>query len=233
MDIYFSSAPAGAGKTHFIVENAINLANNGHKVLILQPTKELIHAAVKNELKGRERKRTPHHSVFTGDEHPGRVVGALMEYFGEPADCGEIVFTTHQAFFLTPFLANKGDWSVMIDEAPEVVRHQHHSLPLARDFLIDRVELDPGSAYSPLQSIEDEKTRRFARNREGDDIVELLRYTFQLLSNENWMNYVNTREFEALRSGEEGRFNLHSILDHRSLMGSSLSSWLEQILSRA
>ena len=42
MEITFSSAPSGAGKTSQIIRRGCQLAHEHKRVLILQPTKELI-----------------------------------------------------------------------------------------------------------------------------------------------------------------------------------------------
>ena len=50
MKMNFCSAPCGSGKTHQIVNRACKWAKTGRRVVILQPTKELIDKTVEDEI---------------------------------------------------------------------------------------------------------------------------------------------------------------------------------------
>ena len=79
-------------------------------------------------------------SALSGDEIEGSVVGALIEYLNNPLDCGQIVFATQQAFSMVPFVANRGDWHVFVDEAMEVHRHKHHLIRDSHRVLTEEIE---------------------------------------------------------------------------------------------
>jgi hypothetical protein len=211
MLVRYSSAPCGAGKTHRIIETACELARS-EKVLILQPSKELIHKTVAEELLHPSRARRPKYEVFTGDHTEGSVVGALVRYLNKPQDCG-VVFATHQGFCLTPFIANRSDWNVVVDEAPEVVRHKHHVIRHSHRLLTDEIRTLPYNAvYSRVVPISPSKMREFAANKDGDELIAHLRDTFQILANQNFDSYVNIEQYERLRSGSGKTFDIHSVL---------------------
>jgi hypothetical protein len=50
MKINFCSAPCGSGKTYQIIKRACEWAKTGRRIIILQPTKELIEKTVQEEL---------------------------------------------------------------------------------------------------------------------------------------------------------------------------------------
>jgi hypothetical protein len=62
MEIAYSSAPSGAGKTSQIIRRGCQLAQEHKRVLILQPTKELIAKTIVGELN--KQSGAPRYLVF-------------------------------------------------------------------------------------------------------------------------------------------------------------------------
>jgi superfamily II DNA or RNA helicase len=128
MIIRYARAPSGAGKTHSIVTRACELARDQERVVILQPTKELINKTVAEELQTRINR--PRYRVFHQDVVFGRsIAGEMTRFFREPEECSpQIVFATHQVLPYIPFIANKRDWHLLIDEELPVVRYRCHQI---------------------------------------------------------------------------------------------------------
>src|ERR1700732_1662444 len=105
MKIYFCSAPCGSGKTYQIVKRACEWAKLGRRVIILQPTKELIDKTVQEE--PLQRPDAPRYEVFHGGTVSGSVARALTEYLKQTDDEGQIIFATHQVLPYVRFWPNK------------------------------------------------------------------------------------------------------------------------------
>ncbi|MDR3558224.1 MAG: hypothetical protein P4L61_01700, partial [Candidatus Pacebacteria bacterium] len=111
MNIHCCNAPAGAGKTHAIVEQAKNAARWGQKALIVQPTMELIDHTILNEVGQTSFPVTPFHSGVSD-----KVVANLSRHFQQTDSSGEIVFTTHAAMLRLDHVYAPGRWKVYVDE---------------------------------------------------------------------------------------------------------------------
>src|SRR5262249_34130314 len=105
MIVRYVSAPCGAGKTNQIVNRACQLARDHQRVIVLQPTKELIEKTIEQELKTYY--AVPTHYAFHEDKVSGSVARALTQYFNEAENAGQIIFATHQVFPYIPYFANK------------------------------------------------------------------------------------------------------------------------------
>ena len=92
------------------MERACELARAGERVLVLQPTKELIDKTVREELLSAT--KPPRHHVYHGGNVSGSVAGAIIRHFKETDPEGQIVFATHAVLPLVPHWANKNDWHV-------------------------------------------------------------------------------------------------------------------------
>src|SRR6516164_9659776 len=91
LKIDYGCAPCGSGKTHEIANRARNLAEGFNKVLILQPTRDLLGNTAAKEI----------HPFPCNIFHKGTVEGsvakALADYVAEvPDDVQEVILATHQ-----------------------------------------------------------------------------------------------------------------------------------------
>jgi hypothetical protein len=219
MTILYAPAPSGAGKTHTIVARGCELAREHERVLILQPTKELINKTVEKELQTRS--NPPRHRVFHQDVMTGRsVAGEMTRFFNEPTEFVQIVFATHQVLPYIPFIANKRDWHLLVDEEFPILRYRCHQIPQTHCFITDHIELEPFNAiYSRVVVRDRSSLEKFAKNRDQDEILEILADTIRTLINSHWKTFINTEQYHRLRCGEVKRLAFHSMLDPRILNG--------------
>ena len=120
MYIEYLDALAGAGKTRALARRADHLARRGRKVLFIQPTKHLIDKTIQDELWPLD---PPYpYCAIHGDANlgSGSVVGSLVAHFQTTGVGGEILFATHAAFFRLPYIERKQDWTLFVDEIPQV-----------------------------------------------------------------------------------------------------------------
>jgi hypothetical protein len=87
--IRFAAAPCGAGKTNQIIKRACGLARAGERVLVLQPTKELIERTIRDELLTLS--QPPRHHVFHGDVVKGAVASAITKHFKDAGPDGPLL----------------------------------------------------------------------------------------------------------------------------------------------
>ena len=157
MTIYFFDALAGAGKTRALARHADRLARLGHKVLFVQPTKHLIAKTIADELRPLDpfyAVRPIHGGCVSNSKS---VIAEIVAHFqATPADRGEIVFITHSAFLLLPYIQRKADWTLIMDEVPQVDVFEELSLPDTHHLITPFLELVPGGAsYGRLITAED------------------------------------------------------------------------------
>ena len=93
MLIHCCSSPCGCGKTHQLINWACELAKQHKKVLVVQPTKELIDKTVNEELLARPdppNYRVIHGGKFLGDKS---VALELANYLKSSGDGGQIAMS--------------------------------------------------------------------------------------------------------------------------------------------
>jgi hypothetical protein len=151
--IYVFDAPAGAGKTHALARRADRLARFGQKVLFVQPTKHLITKTIADEL----RPLDPTYAIraIHGGCTPNSksVIAEIVAHFqATPADHGEIVFITHAAFLLIPYIQRKADWFLIMDEVPQVDVFEELSLPDTHHLITPFMTMVPGGATTAALS---------------------------------------------------------------------------------
>ena len=130
MKINFCSAPPGSGKTHQISNRSRNLAEGCNKVLILQPTRDLLEKTAEEEI------RPFPFRIFHKGKVDGSVAKALADYVAEvPDDVQEVLLATHQVLPHIKNFANKDKWHVLIDEELQVVRYDKHEIPRTHDLI--------------------------------------------------------------------------------------------------
>ena len=151
MDIYYFDALAGAGKTRALGRYADRLARYSQKVLFVQPTKLLIDKTIEHELKPLD----PGYAVraIHGDAVQDQsVIAAIVEHFKfAERGYGEILFITHAAFTKVPYIENRADWILLMDEVPQVDVFEERRLPDTHTLITDHFSLIPGgAAYGTL-----------------------------------------------------------------------------------
>jgi superfamily II DNA or RNA helicase len=151
MYIDYLDALAGAGKTHALARHADQLARQGRKVLFIQPTKHLIDKTIQDELLPLD----PPYPLQAIHSDAGlvsdSVVGSLVAHFQTTGVGGEVLFATHAAFFRLPYIERKRDWTLIVDEVPQVDVFDERSLPDTHHLITSFLSLEPvGPSYGRL-----------------------------------------------------------------------------------
>ncbi|KAA9018282.1 DEAD/DEAH box helicase family protein [Sphingobium limneticum] len=117
---YYQPGPAGSGKTYQLAHWAIERAAVNEKVLIAQPTKELIRDTVKQI-----KRLDPDANVTAlyGKKRNDRVSARTVEHLNDAKPHqGEILLVTHETLKRLPMTMRKF-WHMVCDEVPSVMEH--------------------------------------------------------------------------------------------------------------
>jgi hypothetical protein len=189
------------------------LARQGERVLVVQPTKELIDKTVEQELLPRA--GHPPYKIFHGGTVDERrsVAHALTEYAKSGPSEGEIVFTTHQVLPYVRYWANNREWHLLIDEELQVLRYKSHRLPNTHGIITEHlVRVPHNSIYERIQPQNHRALEAMGKNPDKDEIWESLSETVRTLVNPHWDTFVNTEQYERLLKGDQRQLAFHSIL---------------------
>ena len=210
--VTYCSAPCGSGKTHQIVQRACKMARSGRRVFIAQPTKELIDKTVREELEIIP--DHPAYRVFHGDTVGAKSIAKrLIDYLKDPEEGGQIIFITHALLPLVRFWPNKGDWDLLVDEEPQVIRYKSHRVPETHGLITEFLQVEPvNSTHGRVLLIDQDEVDEKGRNRQGDEVLELFSETNRVLANEHWETFVNLQQYERLKAGTGKQLAFHSVL---------------------
>ncbi|TFZ54483.1 hypothetical protein E4V01_25135 [Methylorubrum sp. Q1] len=155
MCFYYFDALAGAGKTRALARYTDRIARRGCKVLFIQPTKHLIDKTVEDELQPLD---PPYpYRVLHGDvDLDGTsVVAEIVRHFQDAdPEQGEVLFVTHAAFLRVPYLQEKANWHLIVDEVLEADKFQELRLPETHHLILPYLTLVPmGSVYGRLEAV--------------------------------------------------------------------------------
>jgi hypothetical protein len=130
------------------------------------------------------------------------------------ADEGQILIITHALLPIVPFWPNKSSWELVIDEELPAFRHRVHRVPQNHSFITDYIQINPVNAtYGRVVVVDEEALEAIGRNKERDDLYEVIAETARIITNEHWETYVNLEQYEKLELGEVKRLAFHSVLN--------------------
>jgi len=183
------------------------------KVLVVQPTRELIDRTVNEELLARPDPldyRVIHGGTIPADTS---VALELANHFKSCDDGGQIVFVTQSVLPYVPFWTKKRDWHVFIDEELPVIRCQTHRMPQTHGLITDDLEIDDFNAsYGRVRVSDKNSLKQKARNPDDDDVLGTLADTLRILTNTNWESFVDVAQYKKLRAGTGRDVTFHSIM---------------------
>ncbi len=220
--IDFISALAGAGKTYAIIRKAHRLALRGEKVLIVQPSRELISRTVAGELL---QLSLISYRVITTDSHPQAVSATIIDHLAHPSQGGEILFVTHAAFLALPYFASRQNWIVFIDEIPSVDFYQEHTIPESHQTLTENIETtEYDLRYCSVRASDtgEAALRKIAENKRRDDVWALFSPLAKRILDPDWRVYALDYQLQSLiknEKDEECKFLTYSLLQPSKFEG--------------
>lgn len=141
---FYQPGPAGSGKTRQLAHWAVERAAKNQKVLIAQPTKELIRETAAQIRKlNPEIVMKPLYGVRTND----RVTSRVLEYMTNSAPHhGDVLLVTHETLKRLP-PNMRTHWHMVCDEVPAVL--EHIDLRIAKTHRIVTDHIDASDEIAP------------------------------------------------------------------------------------
>jgi hypothetical protein len=207
----YCSAPCASGKTHNIIDRACAMIRSGARVVIAQPTKELIEKTVRDELTNRP--GHPDYKIFHGDRVPPGSSVARELVACLKCDPAPLVFITHQVLHTIPYWHNQIGWDLIIDEELTVYRCSSHQVPETHQLLTDHLHVEPlGPIYGRVDVTDFSGLEKKSKNHRDDEILKQITETLRILGNEHHQTFVNTEHYGRLLDGKSERLTFYSIL---------------------
>ena len=220
--IRYIDALAGAGKTYAIADLAHKWATSaGAKIIIAQPTRQLIDRTVADEL---GRLPEVRYRVIHGDNTPG-VIAEIVRHLNTADEKPELLFITQAAFFALPFFPNKDRWTVILDEVPQINDHDEFNLPDNHNLLFPHIQIEDGDGRYGLVQPNGDGGRtalaRMAKNERDDDVSKLLSGFSGRVVSQDWEVFVLNTQFADIQSGRRDlkRLQAFSVLQPSCLDG--------------
>lgn len=207
--IHINSAACGAGKTRATALRAIRLARDGERVLIVQPTLELIDQTVADEIKpiAAGVRVTAIHG-----ENSETVVRDIVRHLREPQPGGEILLITHSAHERLPHVPASMVWHLIYDEVPQTIWSAERNLTRNHRLLLDGVTAEPSEypEYVRIRPANAAYLGAIVRNAERDDVDAVLAEIAAHVTSRHWHVYADAEQFGNLTaaSGDEKRRKL-------------------------
>ncbi|WP_159351359.1 DEAD/DEAH box helicase family protein [Roseomonas harenae] len=199
MHIQTSSAVCGAGKTFAISHRSIRQALAGHRVLIVQPTLELLEQTITTiEKHCAEQGVTVRVRAIHG-ENSTSVVADIVRHMQHPEFGGEIFLITHAAHERLPFVPTQ-NWHLVYDEVPQVVWCAEMNLTCHHRLLTDGFEVSP-SGYPECDLVEAASggyLARIIKAAEHDDVDAVLSEVASRVTSRHWQVYVDSEQYSNL-----------------------------------
>lgn len=194
------------------------MAQQGRKILFVQPSRELISRTITETFKPLG--PTYRYRAITGDTHGGAVVAGIVGHFRDtPRNQGEILFITHAAFLLLPFLVRAGDWSVIVDEVLQVDLFESFNIPDTHRLITAALDFVPGDGgygrlLAAISSASSFSLDQIARNSRSDQVLaQFSGFAHRMLS-DHWEVYARQDSFERLiAGGKGGQLQTYSLLN--------------------
>jgi hypothetical protein len=131
-------------------------------------------------------------TVIDGDTAPLMVSAAIVKFLKEAPDCGVVLLVTWIAYERLPYFHSRGNWTVIIDEVPQLDSFFSFQLPYNHTFLTEHVEISLAvNERLNRVVVKDSGALRRLMEKPKDDIHEHFRPLFQALLSSNQAVYVD------------------------------------------
>jgi hypothetical protein len=185
------------------VRRAHRLALLGKKVLFVQPSIFLINQTLADlaSLTPEVRFRAIH------GENSDRVIANIIDHCKHTALDGEILFITHSALMLLPYLHRQGSWDVMLDEIPQADWCAEFNIPHTHRLITDCFMVDADAAnfadnrYARALPKDHKALEQMARNKDGDQVYNIFQQFANALISRHWSAYVLEDQYTNLING--------------------------------
>lgn len=197
-NFYYVSAPAGSGKTWALAAHAVDLATNNQKVLIVQPTRQLIRETA-SEIR-RNNPQTPMKTIISTAMGNSRVLARVIEYIQNSAPGkGDVLLISHDILEKLPD-THRQFWHVFVDEMPSGFKPHHLQIAVTHAHVTAHLSADhelTGDAME-VQAASEGALRLLAKNEDGDAGLDVFHDLANDVLNPNKFVLVNRHNYARL-----------------------------------
>jgi hypothetical protein len=214
MRIFFTDAPGGSGKTYAIAHKAIGLVQQGHNVLIIQPTKELIDQTKEHYFGG------VHCEVITSNTISASVIGKILDYLQQPYPEPHILMITWLAFERLPDFNQRELWHVFVDEVPQVYARHAFKARKTHSYITNQLQLAQQLENFAAVHVNDRgEMRSLSEAAAYDDALSTYADVARQLKSLNFACFVDHRRHAALLAAESDDLTIYTLLNPSILHG--------------
>ena len=136
-----------------------------------------------------------------------RVIADIVEHSKHTAQDGEILFITHAALMLLPYLYRRQDWHVIMDEIPQADWCAEFSIADNHRLITDCFSIDTDAAsladnrYVRAVPKDRAALERMAQNKNGDQVWDIFQQVANVLISPHWAAYVLDDQYTNLVNG--------------------------------
>ena len=208
--MHYVDGPCGSAKTYAAIRHAHRLARLGKKVLFVQPSIFLIDQTLADLAK-----LTPDIRIRAiHGETSERVIADIIDHSKHTSQDGEILFITHSALMLLPYLHRRHDWHVIMDEVPQADWCSEFNIPHTHRLITDCFMVDAEAAnladnrYVRATAKDHKTLEQMARNRDRDQVFDIFQQFANVLISLHWSAYVLDDQYTNLIDGAGERRKL-------------------------
>lgn len=206
LNITYVEAPCGGGKTYALIKFVTERSKAASveepaRIMIVVPSKRLLRQIQGDLNKAGAVGMIAIHSpkIFSKTKNSRSVQSRVMEYLTHPnRQCGaSVLLITHQSFMKLPFIPNIDEWSIFIDEVPQIDFFKETKLPISRGLF--NKYLKGGECFGSLiELVEREGATLKALLDSNDSGIEPFRELFSKVRSENFGVYVKIAEYDEI-----------------------------------
>jgi hypothetical protein len=218
--LFYSPGPTGCGKTHAAENFSVDMARNGHKVVVVQPTTHLLNQTVAGIIAKAPEVRV---RAIHGENTQG-VLSAIVQHLKDAQPGGEVLLITHSAFERLPYFHGRRGWHAVLDEATAAEFVFEFNLAESHTLFSHAVAVKPFDAeYGEMVAVDRNLINRIARNTNGDEVFSLLSTFANRLLSQHWRVFTPEANWHAMLDGrgdaEHRKLRVHGVLSPSLLEG--------------
>lgn len=204
--IHLLDAPPGAGKTYTIINAALELASQGKRVAIAQPTTQLIHQTLA-DLQRLAPTGIQIRAITHAQEAHGQTLSQVAAHVMRPCAQGEILLMSHAAAIHTLTIdawSNASSWHLMFDEVPDVTQTITYKIPMNRHLLESNLLALQGTpSFHKVAGKARSKFEAMRKNTHGDQVWGMFTKLLDRVHSPHWDTYINIREWNQIAAGDK------------------------------
>ncbi|WP_454884014.1 DEAD/DEAH box helicase family protein [Sphingomonas oryzagri] len=219
--IHYVSAPAGSGKTHNLIHWAIDEARRGEKIIIAQPTMELIDQTYA-KLK-RRASDISIQSIYRRYDYDVVAPKIAAHMKASVPDQGEILLITHEALRRLQDKGHFVHWQLVVDEFMSVFEHIELKIALTHRIVTDHLEASEEirEGIASVQATDTSALEELVTNRKDDMNVENFLPLLRPVLGRDQKVYVGTKAYADLIENPDtmGHVDFFAILEPTFVQG--------------